>query len=130
MKTLICFNRTWKLALSATLLILLPVMITAQASDKKEAVPNERVQHPGQPKDSTTSVASVDPVISYMEATGLKESEKKDSSVNGKKDSFTPSQDEWLKNAGYFKSNKVAATKKSRRKQEPRQSAEVVNEKF
>ena len=120
MKTLICLNRTWKLALSATLLTLLPMLITAQASDKKDAFPAERVQQPGQVKDSTISVTTVVPVISDREATVSKESVKKDSSVNDKKDSFTPSQDEWLKKAGYFKSSKVQAAKKIRREPEPR----------
>ncbi len=128
MKNLTCLNKTCKLAFSATLYILLPVVLTAQIPDKKEVVPNEKVQHHGQVKDSTTSAANVAPLISDMEVTGLKESEKKDTSMNCKKDSFTPSQDEWLKNAGYFRSNKVQAAKRSRREPEPRQSAEVVNE--
>ncbi len=128
MKTLICLSKTLKLALYAMLFILVPLMLTAQTAENKDVLPRDGVHHPGQVKDSTASLDHFAPVVSDMESNKSKESEKKDTSVKGKKDSFTPSQDEWLKNAGYFKSNKAAASKKSKREPEPRQSAEVVKE--
>ena len=127
MKTLFCFRKTWKLAFSTLLCFMLPVILTAQTPDKKESLPKGSLEHPGQSKDSTSTVANLDPV-SGLESGSSKESEKKDTSMNEKKESFTQSQDEWLKNAGYFKSNKVSANRKSKRNPEPRQSAEFVNE--
>lgn len=116
MKTLLCFRKTWKLALSAMLCFMLPLVLTAQTPDKKESLPKGSEQHQEQSKDSTATVANIDPVMSDLESGNSKESEKKDSSLNEKKESFTQSQDEWLKNAGYFKTNKASATRKSKRK--------------
>lgn len=116
MKTLISFRKTQKLAFAAILCFMLPVFLTAQTPDEKESLTSGSEQQPLQLKDSTVTVSNFDPVVSDLESGNSTESEKKDTSMNEKKESFTPSQDEWLKNAGYFKTNKGSATKKSKRK--------------
>ncbi len=128
MKTLICFRKTWKLVFYVMLCFMLPLVLTAQTPDKKESLPKGSMQYTGQVKDSTTTVATVDPAVSEMESGNSKGCEMKDTSMNTKKESFTQSQDEWLKNAGYFKTNRASATRKSKRNTEPRQAAEVVDE--
>ncbi|MBN1924722.1 MAG: hypothetical protein JW798_02695 [Prolixibacteraceae bacterium] len=128
MKTLNCFKKNWKLAFFIMLLTGLPVFLMAQTPVKKESPSKSGVPNSSLLKDSTATVVNFNPAAPNAEAGTSKESEKNDTSVNAKNESFTQSQDEWLKNAGYFKTSKGSATKKSKRNPEPRQSADVAKE--